>query len=439
MPTFANLAQYTATVTARFNKPRRGVLGSDGILASDVLAALIDAGTYTTEKVESTLSATAIKSPKTPYDTAKGLEIWGTNGAVFGLTNDYLEASIKSQYGGGAPEMEFWDVFANTKFSFKDGAGKTERLRLMGGSAWLPANLHVGVGTDRTQKNASLYVGSEILFANTITNKKVILWDAGTGNHEFYGFGVNAGMVRYQVPSTSADHVFYAGNSGGTTSVEVFRVRGNGNVILGMADNGLAKLQTPTISLGTDIWQYSAEGEARLNFTSPGFSYYRVPDAGGHYFRHGTKDTHRMSKDTFGQFQDAISDFIQTSFSTPYSVATRSWVHRKEASGTDYRFFDYDGATARDWWNVAAAAGTLRMTLAQVMYLNYGSNVGIGTNTPDGCAVLDISSTTKGLLLPRMTTTQRDAIANPQNGLVIYNSTLNKFQGRENGAWVNLT
>ena len=36
-----------------------------------------------------------------------------------------------------------------------------------------------------------------------------------------------------------------------------------------------------------------------------------------------------------------------------------------------------------------------------------------------------------------LTTTQRDALT-AANGMVIYNSTTNKFQGRANGAWVDL-
>jgi len=39
---------------------------------------------------------------------------------------------------------------------------------------------------------------------------------------------------------------------------------------------------------------------------------------------------------------------------------------------------------------------------------------------PDGSAMLDIQSTDKGLLIPRMTTAQRDAISNPITGLMIF-------------------
>jgi trimeric autotransporter adhesin len=46
--------------------------------------------------------------------------------------------------------------------------------------------------------------------------------------------------------------------------------------------------------------------------------------------------------------------------------------------------------------------------------------VGIGTATPANSAQLDIGSTTKGLLIPRMTKTQRNAISSPATGLLIF-------------------
>jgi hypothetical protein len=48
------------------------------------------------------------------------------------------------------------------------------------------------------------------------------------------------------------------------------------------------------------------------------------------------------------------------------------------------------------------------------------NNVGINTTTPHASAVLDAQSTTQGFLPPRMTYTQRQAIANPANGLVVF-------------------
>lgn len=52
--------------------------------------------------------------------------------------------------------------------------------------------------------------------------------------------------------------------------------------------------------------------------------------------------------------------------------------------------------------------------------------VGIGT-TPDASAILDVSSTTQGFLMPRLTRNQILALTNPATGLIIYNTNINKF------------
>jgi len=50
------------------------------------------------------------------------------------------------------------------------------------------------------------------------------------------------------------------------------------------------------------------------------------------------------------------------------------------------------------------------------------AQVGIGTTTPAASAALDITSTTQGLLIPRMTTAQRNLISSPVTGLMIHNT-----------------
>ena len=54
-------------------------------------------------------------------------------------------------------------------------------------------------------------------------------------------------------------------------------------------------------------------------------------------------------------------------------------------------------------------------------------SVGIGTTTPAASAQLDVSSTTKGLLIPRMTTAQRTAIVAPVKGLMVFDNDTNSF------------
>lgn len=50
----------------------------------------------------------------------------------------------------------------------------------------------------------------------------------------------------------------------------------------------------------------------------------------------------------------------------------------------------------------------------------HAQNVGIGTNTPNASAILDITSNNKGLLIPRITQAQVNAISNPSTGLLIF-------------------
>lgn len=73
--------------------------------------------------------------------------------------------------------------------------------------------------------------------------------------------------------------------------------------------------------------------------------------------------------------------------------------------------------------------GTLLLFVILSSYLHAQNNVGIGTNTPHAGAILELQSNNKALLLPRLSNTERDAIANPEQGMLIYNREINKFQG----------
>jgi uncharacterized protein (TIGR02145 family) len=82
----------------------------------------------------------------------------------------------------------------------------------------------------------------------------------------------------------------------------------------------------------------------------------------------------------------------------------------------------------------------MKIILSVITGLLSGSllgQVGIGTTTPVNSAKLDITSTSKGFLVPRMNTTQRNAITNPATGLIIYNTTRNCREYFNGTGWRN--
>jgi hypothetical protein len=63
------------------------------------------------------------------------------------------------------------------------------------------------------------------------------------------------------------------------------------------------------------------------------------------------------------------------------------------------------------------------------------AQVGIGTETPNASSLLDLSSTSKGLLVPRMTEAQRNAISNPPVGLLVYQTNGQAFYYKDHFWW----
>ena len=77
------------------------------------------------------------------------------------------------------------------------------------------------------------------------------------------------------------------------------------------------------------------------------------------------------------------------------------------------------------------------LVIANVVLQPTSGNVGIGTLTPDGDSLLQLDSTISGFLMPRMTTTQRDAIPSPLEGLEIYNTSTSEPEFFNGTIWVN--
>ena len=83
------------------------------------------------------------------------------------------------------------------------------------------------------------------------------------------------------------------------------------------------------------------------------------------------------------------------------------------------------------------------ITMTLVLTTSYLTNAQVGINTdgsnPDASAMMDIKSTSKGLLIPRMTTTQRTNISSPAAGLLVFDTTTESFWFNTAAGWLELS
>jgi hypothetical protein len=82
-------------------------------------------------------------------------------------------------------------------------------------------------------------------------------------------------------------------------------------------------------------------------------------------------------------------------------------------------------------FNITAGSANLNLS-------NGGVRVGSSYATTDATAQLEIVSTTKGFLPPRMTTTQKNAISSPASGLMVYDTDTNKLCCYNGTSWNDL-
>ena len=113
----------------------------------------------------------------------------------------------------------------------------------------------------------------------------------------------------------------------------------------------------------------------------------------------------------------------------------------------DKGFLIYDATNANAKFFVEDVAGETRTQATTFLSYYIGASVamridsngvGIGT-TANASAILDAQSTTKGVRMPNMTTTQKNAISSPAAGLMVFDTTLAKLCVYSGSAWQTIT
>lgn len=152
--------------------------------------------------------------------------------------------------------------------------------------------------------------------------------------------------------------------------------------------------------------------------------------------------TERMRLDRQGNLLINTTAVLLSSTNSPLQVkgTANEWtvmIAASPASGAGYGLRLHTTPVTASDYAVAISAGA--GTGSFVFSVNGLGNVNIGALTGNANAILDVQSTTKAFMPPRMTTTQRDAVASPTAGMVVYNSTTGKLNVRGAAAWEAVT
>jgi hypothetical protein len=312
---------------------------------------------------------------------------------------------------------------------------------------------------------------------STFPKNNITLYNSGTPSTSI-GIGIgNSGFRAYAAAGNDFDFAL-----GGLSGTSIFNIGTTGN--LTMAANGNLEMSgTGRINMGTGFGEkirfldYGAGARTGIG-TLAG-------NVGMHFAIQGSDDTRNFVFSSGGDIatptNNVLTIFGNTGRVLIGSGTTAAASARLDITSTTAGFLPprltatqrnaiatpaaglmvYDTDSSRymlygsAWKGLAytdaggGGGGTPAGSNTQIQYNNsgafgaastfvYNGALGVGTASPAASAVVDVTSTTKGFLFPRMTTTQRNAITSPAEGLVVYDLTWHSILYYNGTNWIEL-
>lgn len=343
----------------------------------------------------------------------------------------------------------------------------TERARIL-------ANGFVGIGTNAPAvlfSNSNLHAGDQSGLGTQVI--RGMDWNANDLGYvaSFYNSGTTAGSsgALIKINNTTANSKALTVNSGVIgTGTDLLTVLGNGytgiltntpSEVLEIANNGQLSLRaaTGTRDPGDIIFKNgNGTNKARI-YSNPSLDKGLLLNGDGSPAVHmyidsvGRVGIGNVSPNSRVEITAATANssglrFTNLTAASP-TVASNGKALSVNATG-DVILVPASGGNAWDLLgNAGTTAGTnfLGTTDAQDMVfktnntekvrITTSGQVGIGTAAPNSSAILQIVSTTQGVMFPTMTTAQRQAIATPATGLMVYDATANILMSYNGTRW----
>lgn len=328
----------------------------------------------------------------------------------------------------------------NRPLVFQTGSADTERMRI-------DAAGNVGIGTASPDANAKLQVAGNVFQ----TSGEMVMYQGGM--YTFKADPTSTREVYLSRPAVSTLAI-------GTNNTERMRIDSAGNVGIGTA-SPITKLD-----FGTSV---ANAGQILNLYTNANRRMGIGMDAASSAMKlySSTDDTKALSVGTISatdgttfseKFTVLTSGNVGIGTTTPQStlhVASTGYAQFEKTFAGAPTATDCDAAaeagrvtydTTNNYWYVCEGAGgwvSASGSGGSTTFTDAGTDsytaddVAIGqSGVPESSAALEVKSTTKGFLPPRMTTAQRDAISSPVAGLLVYDTTNSAFEYYDGIRWL---
>ena len=370
-----------------------------------------------------------------------------------------VKATVANITGAGLYPGSFTTLASTGNTTLGDASTDTVRV-----------NGYVGVGAAPTA-STSVYIASTALAGTTQSgfHSNITGTSAATSNILGFYASPNTAASAFTVTNLAGFRVDSAAIGAGSTITNQHGLYIS-NLTAGTNNYGITSL----VSSGTNKWNIYASGTA-ANYFAGNVQFAAGTAAAPALTRFGDENTGIFfpAADTIAFSEGGAEAMrLDSSGNLGLGVTPSAWVSGARALQMDsysaffessvgrtvvsfnayeyavggYKYLLTDAATMAQqvsgthrWFNAPSGTAGDVITFTERMRLDSSGNLGIGTSSPNASAILDVQSTTKGVRMPNMTTTQKNAIASPAAGLMVFDTTLAKLCVYSGIAWETIT